>query len=96
MHDNELLNFLDDPESNGTIVLAFGTILRLKFAPRKYLEIFVETLNQLTNYHIIWACTDCPSMKLDKHIRMLSWIPQTDLLHHPKSKLFITHGGLKR
>uniref|UniRef100_A0A1I7VHN8 UDP-glucuronosyltransferase n=1 Tax=Loa loa TaxID=7209 RepID=A0A1I7VHN8_LOALO len=95
LNDAKLVNFLDDPKSNGTIILAFGTILRLKYAPRKFHDILAETLNQLTSYRIIWACTDCPSMKLNKHIRVLSWIPQTDLLHHSKSKLFITHGGLK-
>uniref|UniRef100_A0A0R3RJD4 Glucuronosyltransferase n=1 Tax=Elaeophora elaphi TaxID=1147741 RepID=A0A0R3RJD4_9BILA len=64
LNDARLENFLNDPKTNGTIVIAFGTILI--YAPRKYVAIIVETLNQLTNY----PCPDRSPMKLGKHISM--------------------------
>ncbi|VDN05935.1 unnamed protein product [Thelazia callipaeda] len=91
----ELVDFVNDPKSKGTILMAFGTILRLGNAPVNKLEAYVKALNNLTNYNIIWGCTDCPPMKLEKHVRVMPWVPQIDILHHPKTKLFITHGGLK-
>ena len=30
------------------------------------------------------------------HVRLIRWIPQNELLNHPKTVLFVSHGGLKR
>lgn len=35
------------------------------------------------------------NIKMSKHVRVLDWAPQVDILFHNKTKLFISHGGLK-
>ena len=32
--------------------------------------------------------------EVPKNVKFMSWLPQSDLLAHNKTKLFITHGGL--
>lgn len=32
---------------------------------------------------------------MGKHVRVLDWAPQVDILSHNKTKVFISHGGLK-
>lgn len=91
----EIADFVSDPNSRGTILLAFGTLLDWKEAPTERREAFAKALNQLQDYRIIWACRNCPKMKTGEHIRISSWAPQQELLNHPRTKLFITHGGLK-
>lgn len=91
----ELVKFVTDHRSHGTIFLAFGTILDWTTAPKDQRNAFVEVLNQLSDYRIIWACRNCPPMKTKSHVKLLSWAPQRELLNHPLTKLFITHGGLK-
>uniref|UniRef100_A0A183DGT3 glucuronosyltransferase n=1 Tax=Gongylonema pulchrum TaxID=637853 RepID=A0A183DGT3_9BILA len=92
----EFVDLVNDPNSRGTILLAFGTILDWKEAPAERREAFAIALNKLPDYRIIWACRRCPAMNLGRHIRLLDWVPQQEILSHPRTKLFITHGGLKR
>src|SRR6185295_17042797 len=77
--EGELLNFVSDPKSNGTIVVAFGTIVKWANAPENKLNAMVGALSQLTDYRIIWAYNG-PSLKFPAHIRAMEWIPQNDLL----------------
>lgn len=86
---------MSDPLSEGTILLAFGTILNWQKAPLDKLEAFVSALNQLRNYRIVWSYNG-PELEVAKHIKLAKWIPQMELLYDNNTKLFITHGGLKR
>lgn len=86
---------MSDPTSKGTILLAFGTILDWKGAPKPRLQAFTDALNELTDYRIIWSYNG-PNIETGKHIKLMKWLPQNDLLHDKRTKLFITHGGLKR
>uniref|UniRef100_A0A915EE28 glucuronosyltransferase n=1 Tax=Ditylenchus dipsaci TaxID=166011 RepID=A0A915EE28_9BILA len=35
------------------------------------------------------------NQKVGSHVKLVSWAPQFDLLSHPKTVMFLTHGGLK-
>lgn len=81
----------------GTIYIAFGTIIPWDFAPGKYKKAFFDALNELTSYRIVFSFKGkFPNRKIPNHIRLLTWVPQRDLLAHKKTLVFLTHGGLKR
>ncbi len=90
----ELENFVIDPKSRGTVLVAFGTIVNWAAAPKDIYDKFYNSLVALSDYRIVWQFTG-DSSNFPNHIKALKWLPQRDILLHPKTKLFISHGGLK-
>ena len=41
----------------------------------------------------MWKFEDDTLTDLPKNVKILKWLPQSDILAHPNLKLFITHGG---
>uniref|UniRef100_A0A915K2Z3 UDP-glucuronosyltransferase n=1 Tax=Romanomermis culicivorax TaxID=13658 RepID=A0A915K2Z3_ROMCU len=94
--EGEIKQFVDDPASKGTIVVAFGHIVKWSQAPRRAKLNFVEALNSLEDYRIVWQFDeDRKDYSIKAHILTMAWIPQDALLHHKRTQLFISHGGLK-
>jgi len=59
---------------------------------------FISTFGRLKQ-RIIWKWEDETKMASDvdmlpANVKLVPWLPQQDLLGHPKARLFITHGGL--
>ncbi|KHJ96483.1 hypothetical protein OESDEN_03558 [Oesophagostomum dentatum] len=90
----DIYDFVSDPLSRGTIIVAFGTLVPWHAAPKQKLQAFVDALNNFTDYRVIWSYNGSP-IEVANHVRLLEWIPQNDLLLHRKTVLFISHGGLK-
>ncbi|KAH7696973.1 Protein UGT-64, partial [Aphelenchoides avenae] len=78
----------------GTIYIAFGSFTTWEHAPKHVYDAIFEAIDELTDYRIIFSAKGATA-KVGKHVRMLSWAPQMDILAHPKTKVFFTHGGLK-
>jgi hypothetical protein len=91
----DLEEFVSERESKGTIVIAFGSHIQWDFAPRRVVNALQEAVNNLTDYRVVWSYKG-QDMAVKSHVKLMDWIPQNDLLRHPKTKLFISHGGLKR
>ncbi|KAI1708563.1 UDP-glucoronosyl and UDP-glucosyl transferase domain-containing protein [Ditylenchus destructor] len=92
---NEYLDFLEDPKSKGTIYIAFGTVVDWEQAPKHIREIFLSAINEFTDYRIVFSYKGPKPDGLGKHIKITSWAPQLEILAHPKTKVFLTHSGLK-
>ncbi|EDL75668.1 rCG50973 [Rattus norvegicus] len=46
---------------------------------------------------VLWTCKDShwpEDVRLAPNVKIVDWIPQSDLLAHPRIHLFVTHGGL--
>lgn len=86
----DLLKRLDNSK-NGVIYMSLGTLVKSSFL-KKNIEIFVDVFREL-DYDIIWKFEDEQIENKPKNVYTNKWFPQSDLLAHPKVKLFITQGG---
>lgn len=61
--------------------------------PDDKMRIFLDVLGSLKQ-RVIWKFENESIPNMPKNILMKKWLPQSDILAHPKTKVFITHGGL--
>lgn len=92
----EWKSFVEDPTSSGTIYIAFGTNVQWEGAPQYVTDAFVGAINELKEYRIVFSWNGRHPENVKSHVRFTKWAPQMALLTHSKTKLFVTHGGLKR
>ncbi|XP_023937635.2 UDP-glucosyltransferase 2-like [Bicyclus anynana] len=83
-----------DASNNGVIYVSFGTNVDTTILHAEKLQIFVNVFSKLP-YDVYWKWNDENLPKLSKNIKVMKWFPQSDLLRHPKVKLFITQAGLQ-
>jgi len=38
--------------------------------------------------------TDISEVSVSENVKVLSWLPQNDILGHPKTRLFVAHAGI--
>lgn len=83
----DLLKFVNSSK-RGIIVVSFGSLVSL--LPKEHLEKMREAFKQI-KYDVVWKWSDASYSSANVFIT--KWMPQNDLLGHPKTKLFITHCG---
>jgi UDP:flavonoid glycosyltransferase YjiC (YdhE family) len=66
-------------------------------AAERVIDAFVGALKQLDDYRIVFV-NNGPNNTLPQlsNVLYVQWIDQVAMLNHPKTKAFISHGGLKR
>ena len=74
----------------GLIVFSMGSMVRSMHHSKS--EIIARALARLPQ-KVIWRYAGETPKGLGKNTKIMEWIPQNDLIGHPKTKLFITHGG---
>jgi glucuronosyltransferase len=93
----DLESFVDGSGDDGCIILSFGSILKGIDLPDEVRRLFLSTFSRLKQL-VIWKWEDESKLGKDDlippNVKFMSWLPQQDLLGHPKVRLFITHGGL--
>lgn len=87
----ESIKTFADSSRKGLILVSFGSIVST--FPAAMAEKFTSAFSALKDYNIIWRFQKQDQMKLPENILALNWIPQNDILAHPRTKLFITHCG---
>ncbi|XP_028167287.1 UDP-glucuronosyltransferase 2B4-like [Ostrinia furnacalis] len=88
-----LQTFLDSSK-NGVIYVSFGSIIDPTQFPQERIKILVNVFSKLP-YDILWKWNHGDVPGRTKNIRISKWLPQSDLLRHPKIKLFVTQCGLQ-
>ncbi|CAH0545939.1 unnamed protein product [Brassicogethes aeneus] len=87
----DLQRYLDDAKE-GVVVFSMGSSLNASMLPNHVKESILRTFGKLQQ-KVLWKLeTDLPGKP--KNVKIVNWLPQTDVLAHPNVKLFISHGGI--
>ncbi|XP_006916568.1 UDP-glucuronosyltransferase 2B31 isoform X4 [Pteropus alecto] len=86
----EMEEFTQSSEENGIVVFTLGSMVNNITEERA--NMIASALAQIPQ-KVIWRFDGKKPDTLGPNTRLYKWIPQNDLLGHPKTKAFITHGG---
>uniref|UniRef100_A0A7I5EBQ6 UDP-glucuronosyltransferase n=1 Tax=Haemonchus contortus TaxID=6289 RepID=A0A7I5EBQ6_HAECO len=81
-------------KGDGIVLFSFGSVAAAHQMPKEWKVIFMETFEKLQNLQFLvrYEKDDLNDM-LPENVHLFQWLPQSDILQHPKTKAFITHGG---
>jgi len=82
--------FMDEAEL-GVIVVSFGSTIS-KY-PAELAATFSSVFSRMAGYRVVWRLAASDSLNISNNVLISEWLPQRDILAHPKTKLFITHCG---
>ncbi|XP_023937624.2 UDP-glucosyltransferase 2 [Bicyclus anynana] len=88
------LDLLMNNAKNGVIYFSLGTNVNTTNLPFDKIQVITKVFSQLP-YDIIWKCNQDSIPGKTENVKLYKWVPQADLLKHPKIKLFITQAGLQ-
>ncbi|KAK6045819.1 hypothetical protein COOONC_16675 [Cooperia oncophora] len=81
-------------KGDGTLLFSFGSVAAAHKMPEEWKAIFLKTFKKLSNYQFLMRYDkDDLNDNLPENVHLFKWLPQSDILQHPKTKAFITHGG---
>lgn len=75
------------------IFFSLGTNAKTTYLPRKKIDILLSVFSKLKQRVVMkWESDELKGKP--SNVLISKWVPQDDLLAHPKVKLFISHCGL--
>ncbi|XP_049742101.1 UDP-glucuronosyltransferase 2B17-like isoform X4 [Elephas maximus indicus] len=86
----EMEEFVQSSGEYGVVVFTLGSIVSNITEERA--QTIASALAQIPQ-KVLWRFDGKKPDNLGPNTRLYKWIPQNDLLGHPKTKAFITHGG---
>ncbi|EDV26580.1 uncharacterized protein TRIADDRAFT_13360, partial [Trichoplax adhaerens] len=86
----DLENFMESSGEHGVVLVSMGTIFEF---PESLIPTLVAGFKRLEQ-KILWK-TKLNVKNPPDNVKIVRWMPQNDILGHPKLRVFITHGGSK-
>ncbi|XP_069578905.1 UDP glucuronosyltransferase 5 family, polypeptide G1 [Brachyistius frenatus] len=86
----ELEAFVQSSGEHGVVVMSLGTFVSA--LPRESTEAIAAAFAQLPQ-KVVWRFVGEKPASLGNNTLLLKWLPQSDLLGHPKTRAFVAHGG---
>ncbi|XP_037385301.1 UDP-glucuronosyltransferase 2B31-like isoform X1 [Talpa occidentalis] len=86
----EMEEFAQSSGENGIVVFSLGSMV--SNMPEERANVIASALAQIPQ-KVLWKFDGKKPDALGTNTRLYKWLPQNDLLGHPKTKAFITHGG---
>ncbi|XP_005908559.1 UDP-glucuronosyltransferase 2B31 isoform X4 [Bos mutus] len=86
----EMEEFVQSSGENGIVVFTLGSMVTNVTEERA--NMIASALAQIPQ-KVLWRYDGKKPDTLGPNTRLYKWVPQNDLLGHPKTKAFITHGG---
>ena len=93
----DLAAFVDGSGEAGLIVFSLGGALDTDALPHGFIENFFDIFRDWPQ-RVVWKLKNVPKHLIEKqpaNVMLVNWMPQQDLLGHPKTRLFISHGGIQ-
>ncbi|KAM7158682.1 UDP-glucuronosyltransferase 2A3-like isoform 1-T2 [Molossus nigricans] len=87
----EMEEFVQSSGKDGIVVFSMGSIIQNLTEEKA--NLIASALAQIPQ-KVLWRYKGKKPATLGANTQIYDWIPQNDLLGHPKTKAFITHGGL--
>ena len=88
--ETTLASFVNE-SPKGFILFSLGTI-STKRLPQHILNSFIKVFKSVPQ-RTVWNYDSTNIKDVPQNIKFMKWLPQNDLLGHPKVRLFITHCG---
>ncbi|KAL7730660.1 hypothetical protein ACLKA6_003437 [Drosophila palustris] len=89
----DIEEFIEGAGSAGVIYFSLGSNVKSKDLPEERKQMLLKTFASLPQ-RVLWKFEDDQLPGKPANVFLSKWFPQSDILAHPKVKLFITHGGL--
>ncbi|XP_028929296.1 UDP-glucuronosyltransferase 2A2 isoform X7 [Ornithorhynchus anatinus] len=86
----EMEAFVQSSGEHGIVVFSLGSMV--KNLTEEKANLIAAALAQIPQ-KVLWRYKGKQPATLGPNTKLYDWIPQNDLLGHPKTKAFITHGG---
>ncbi|XP_040822616.1 UDP-glucuronosyltransferase 2B16-like isoform X3 [Ochotona curzoniae] len=86
----DMEDFVQSSGEEGVVVFSLGSMITNMTEERT--NVIASALAQLPQ-KVLWRFDGKKPDTLGSNTQLYKWIPQNDLLGHPKTKAFITHGG---
>uniref|UniRef100_A0A2K6FA05 UDP-glucuronosyltransferase n=2 Tax=Propithecus coquereli TaxID=379532 RepID=A0A2K6FA05_PROCO len=87
----DMEDFVQSSGENGVVVFTLGSMISNMTEERA--NVIASALAHIPQ-KVLWRFDGKKPDTLGPNTRLYKWIPQNDLLGHPKTKAFITHGGI--
>ncbi|XP_041056220.1 UDP-glucuronosyltransferase 1A1-like [Carcharodon carcharias] len=87
----ELEVFMNSSGEHGVVIFTLGSMV--SEMPAEISNRIASALGQIPQ-KVLWRYTGELPTTLAPNTKLLEWLPQNDLLGHPKTRAFITHGGI--
>uniref|UniRef100_UPI003AAE2A9D UDP-glucuronosyltransferase 2B20-like n=1 Tax=Centroberyx gerrardi TaxID=166262 RepID=UPI003AAE2A9D len=87
---SELEEFVQSSGEHGVVVMSLGTLLG-DLGP-ELSEVIASAFARLPQ-KVVWRHLGQRPPTLGNNTLLVKWLPQNDLLGHPKTRVFVTHGG---
>ncbi|XP_057584284.1 UDP-glucuronosyltransferase 2A2 isoform X1 [Hippopotamus amphibius kiboko] len=86
----EMEEFVQSSGEDGIVVFSLGSMV--KNLTEEKANLIASALAQIPQ-KVLWRYKGKNPVTLGANTQLYDWLPQNDLLGHPKAKAFITHGG---
>ncbi|XP_048829212.1 UDP-glucuronosyltransferase 2A1-like [Brienomyrus brachyistius] len=86
----DLEDFVSSSGEHGIIIMSLGTLIGQ--LPRDVTDEMAAAFSMLPQ-KVIWRHIGEKPANLGNNTLLVDWMPQNDLLGHPKTRAFVTHGG---
>ncbi|KAJ4448257.1 hypothetical protein ANN_10271 [Periplaneta americana] len=88
----DLDDFLSGAE-HGVIYFSMGSMIRAETLPADKRDAFLQAFAELPQ-RVLWKWENDSLPGRPHNVKIAKWLPQFDVLNHPKIRVFLAHGGL--